>query len=145
MVRNRPPLLAVILFSLFFTTSSIANGQVWHFLGFAQIDGSREHSDIQVGRRDHAFRTIQIRLTGGAVFFDHLVLHYSNGTDQTVMINGRISPAQKEQVIDLSEDGRLLDTVEFFYFKEPWERTPKVTLYGLRVMSADSEFLAPER
>jgi hypothetical protein len=139
MVRNRPPLLIASLMCLLFAGSLFASGQVWDFLGYAQVDGNRDHSNIPITRRDHLFRTIQVRLTGDAIFFDHLVVHFADGSNQNVVIGGRISPEEKEYVVDLPAEGRALERVELFYFKEPWQHTPKVTLYGLRLPAPDGE------
>jgi hypothetical protein len=143
MVRNRPLFLVMPLVSLLVATSLFASGQVWDFLGYTQVDGSREHVNIQIARRDHLFRTVQVRITGDAIFFDHIVVHFVNGAEQQVVVSGRISSEQKVYTIELPADDRVLENIELFYFKEPWEHPPTVTLYGLRSMPAD-EFRAPE-
>jgi len=51
-------------------------GQVWDFLGDAQIDGTRDHDRIQVTRRDGVFHTIQLRVSGDPIFLDRVVVHF---------------------------------------------------------------------
>lgn len=143
MVRNRPLFLVITLISLLVATSLFANGQVWDFLGYTQVDGSRDHTNIQIPRRDRLFRTVQVRITGDAIFFDHLVVHFVDGAEQQVVISGRISSEQKVYTIELPAEGRVLESIELFYFKEPWEHAPTVTLYGLRSVHADAEFRRP--
>ena len=144
MIMNRPPLWVATLISLLAAPSLFANGRIWDFLGYTQVDGSRDHGNIQIARRDYLFRTVQVRIAGDAIFFDHLVVHFGDGTDQEVMISGRISPAQKMYIIDLPAEGRVLESVELFYFKEAWEHKPTVCLYGLRSARVDAESPTPE-
>jgi hypothetical protein len=141
---RRHPLPIVGLVTLFFAAYLSANGQVWDFLGFTQLDGRLDHGKIEISRRDRLFRTIQLRIAGDAIFFDHVLVHFDNGTYQNVVISGRISSEQKEYVISLPAEGRALESVEFFYFKEPWEHNPKISLYGLRFPDSNTD-LEPER
>lgn len=133
--NRRPPPLIAGLMTLSFAICLSAHGQVWDFLGYAQVDGRLDHGKIEISRHDYMFRTIQLRVTGDAIFFDHVVVHFDNGTYQNVVISGRISSEQKEYVINLPGEGRALESVEFFYFREPWQRNPRISLYGGRVGS----------
>lgn len=139
MVRNRPLLPIAGLMTLFFAPYLVASGQVWDFLGYAQVDGRLDHGKVEISRRDCLFRTIQLRITGEAIFFDHLLVHFDNGAYQNVVIGRRISSEQKEYVINLPGEGRALESVEFFYFKEPWQHSPRVSFYGLRLPDSNAE------
>ena len=145
MVRNRPPILIASLMTLVFTACLFAHGQVWDFLGYTQVDGRLDHGKIEISRRDCLFRTIQLRITGDAIFFDHLVVHFDNGTYQSVIIIDRISSEQEEYVINLPGGGRALESVELFYFKEPWQHNPRVSLYGLRLPDRKANSIESER
>jgi hypothetical protein len=125
------------LLALAFATSLFARGQFWDFLGYTQVDSSQDHSRIQITRRDLHFRTIQLRVSGEAIFFDRLVVHFGDGTSQELMVSDRISPGGKDYVIDPRGEGRVLESVELWYYKEAWEHNPKVSLYG--VPSADED------
>jgi len=142
MVRNRPPLLIAGLMTLVFAAHLFAHGQVWDFLGYTQVDGRLDHGKIEISRHDCLFRSVQLRITGDAIFFDHLVVHFDNGTYQGVLISGRISSEQKEYVINLPSEGRALESVELFYFKEPWKHNPRVSLYGLRLPDPNADIEA---
>jgi len=144
MVRNRPPLLIAGLITLVFAARLFALGQVWDFLGYTQVDGNWDHSNIQITRRDHVFRTIQLRVSGEAVFFDHLILHFGDSSYQDVIVSARISPEQKEYLINLPGEGRALERIELFYFKEPWQHNPRVSLYGL-CLSDSTQIIERER
>jgi hypothetical protein len=131
---------AAWLLALLLATTLQARGQFWDFLGSAQVDGSRDHGRIQIVRRDLVFRTIQLRVSGEAIFFDRLVVHFSDGTSQDSVVSGRLLGGSN-YVIELP-GGRTLESVELWYFKEPWGHTPKVTLYGVPVPSSDAENIA---
>jgi hypothetical protein len=119
------------LLALAFATSLFARGQSWDFLGYTQVDSSQDHSRIQITRRDVHSRTIQLRVSGEAIFFERLVVHFDDGTSQELIVSERISPGTKNYVIDpLGE--RSLQNVELWYYKEPWGHNPRVSLYGVR-------------
>jgi hypothetical protein len=124
------------LLALILATSLYARGQFWDFLGSAQVDGSRDHGRIQIVRRDRVFRTIQLRVSGEAIFFDRLVVHFGDGTSQERIISGRLLGGSN-YVIELPGE-RALESVELWYFKEPWGSTPKVSVYGIPLPAADA-------
>jgi hypothetical protein len=132
--RLLPGLLALALASSLF-----AHGQFWDFLGYARVDGSQDHGRIQIARRDCLFRTIQLRVSGEAIFFDRVVAHFANGTSQEFIVSGRISPEGRNYVIDLSGGRTALESVELWYYKEPWEHNPGISLYGMRLPEAAAE------
>ena len=141
----RKPLLHTIaaLLALAFATSLFARGQFWDFLGYTQVDCSQDHGWIQITRRDVHFRTIQLRVSGDAVFFDRLVVHFDDGTSQELMVSDRISPGGRDYVIDLLGE-RSLESVELWYYKEPRVHNPRVSLYGVRSPGGDDQNIAQE-
>lgn len=129
------------LLVLSFATPLFARGQVWDFLGDTQVDGSRDHGRIQVSRRDVHSRTIQLRVSGEAIFFDRLVVHFADGTSQELTVSDRILPGTRNFVL-LRE--RSLESIELWYYKETWGQTPRVTLYGGRSQEGDDLNIAPD-
>ena len=136
------PLVAAILV-LALATSSFGRGQFWDFLGCTQVDAGHDHGRIQIVRRDRLFRTIQLRVSGEAMFLDRVVMHFGNGTSQELIVSERISPGGKDYVIDLPGERRTLESVELWYYKEPWGHNPRVNLYGIRLSQTDAEAIAP--
>ena len=136
------PLVAAILV-LALATSSFGRGQFWDFLGCTQVDAGHDHGRIQIVRRDRLFRTIQLRVSGEAMFLDRVVMHFGNGTSQELIVSERISPGGKDYVIDLPGESRALESVELWYYKEPWGHNPRVNLYGIRLSQTDAEAIAP--
>src|SRR5277367_989648 len=122
------------------TTSLYARGQFWNFLGSTQFDSSRDHGRIQIVRRDRLFRTIQLRVGDEAIFFDRLVVHFGDGSRYESAISGRVLGGSN-YIIELPSE-RALESVELWYFKEPWGHTPKVSLYGVSLPNAEGEAVA---
>src|SRR5579863_2985701 len=86
----RARFLLPIAWLLALGTALHARGQFWDFLGSTQVDGSQDRGRIQIVRHDRVFRTIQLRVSGEAIFFDRLVVHFSDGTSQDSVVSGRI-------------------------------------------------------
>jgi hypothetical protein len=135
--------LVTVLLVLAFATSLFGRGRFWDFLGYTQVDAGHDHGRIQIVRRDRLFRTIQLRVSGEAMFLDRVVMHFGNGTSQELIVSERISPGGKDYVIDLPGERRALESVELWYYKEPWGHNPRVNLYGIRLPQSDAEPIAP--
>jgi hypothetical protein len=118
--------------ALALATSLVGRGQSWDFLGSAEIDGNQNHGTIQIARRDRLFQTIQLRVSGEAIFFDRVVVHFVNGTSQELVVSGRIPSEGRNYVVNLPGERRVLESVELWYYKEPWAHSPRVSLYGIR-------------
>ena len=130
MLRNRFLRPMVGLLTLAFATSLLARGQTWAFLGHTQVDPSQDHGRVQITRRDRLFRAVQLRVSD-VIFFDRIVVHFGNGTSRELAVSERISPEGRNYVIDLPGERRPLESVELWYYKEPWRHNPNVSLYGI--------------
>lgn len=103
------------------------------FLGDARVDGGRDNDTINVGgAANGAFRAIQLRVTGGAVRFDRVVVRYGNGTQEEIPIRSRIAAGGKTRIIDLPGERRIIRSVDLWYGKARWATRPRVSLYGVR-------------
>ncbi|MGH9546599.1 MAG: hypothetical protein ACRD23_15435 [Terriglobales bacterium] len=96
------------------------------------MDGSVDHDSIRVGRSDGTFRAIQLRISGGAINFERVIVRYGNGTQQEIPIRARIPNGGHTRAIDLPGDRRIIQSVDLWYGKDRWTSRPKVTLYGMR-------------
>ena len=104
----------------------------WEYLGQSNVDGRRDHDNIRVNARG-AFRAIQLRVQGGAIEFQRVVVHFENGADSEVEIRDRIPADGQTRAIDLPGDNRRIDRVEVWYGKGNWgRRRPNLRLYGRR-------------
>ena len=96
------------------------------------MDGAVDHDSIKVGRSEGGFRAIQLRISGGAINFERVVVRYGNGTQEEIPIRARIPDGGKTRVIDLPGERRIIESVDPWYSKDNWRRRPKVSLYGIR-------------
>ncbi len=119
-----------LLFALAFGASLRAQG--WDYLGDAHVDGGQDHDSIHVGKHDGRFRAIQLRVNGGEVFFERVVVHFHDGSHEELVIRDRIPSGGQTRAIDLPGDRRVIESVELWYGKDRWEHRPKVSLFGLR-------------
>ena len=102
MLKNRIVRLLACFLAVASAISLPAQGQVWDFLGVTQIDGTRDHDKIQVTRRDGVFHAIQLRVSGDAIFFDRVVVHFGDGTSEALAVQGRIWPEGRNHIIGFS-------------------------------------------
>jgi hypothetical protein len=120
-----------LLFVLALGVSSDAR-EHWAYLGSAHVDGQVDHDSIHVGRSDGRFRAIQLRVSGGAIEFQRVVVHFGNGTQEELIIRDRIPAGGVTRAIDLPGERRIIERVELWYSKTSWEHRPKVSLFGIR-------------
>lgn len=125
--------LAGVAALLLILTVPAAQGQGrWVRLGSAHVDGGRDHDNIEVGFRDGRFRAIQLRVRGGGVEFDRVVVHYEDGEPEVVTARERVRDGGATHVMDLRGNRRAIRSVELWYSKGNWHRRPEVRLFGLR-------------
>jgi hypothetical protein len=142
MIKLRPFLALSLFLALAACPGLLASGQFWDFLGHTQIDGSQDHIRIRIVRQELLYRTIQMRVSDEAIFLDRLVLHFDGKGFQEITVNGRVSPSEKSYRIELPQEGRALESVELWYYKEPWGHVPTISLYGLRKQDTAAEAIA---
>jgi len=102
------------------------------FLGDRHVDGEMDHDVIRVGKAEGWFRAIQLRVEGGMVEVDRVVVHFGNGTQERLDVREHIPDGGRTRSIDLSGDKRHIESVELWYSKARWERRPRVALFGIR-------------
>ena len=141
-VKYLRPSLASLLALIFCASLSFARGQFWDFLGCTQVDSGQDHGRIVVTRRDAHVRTLQMRVTGEAIFFDRLVIHFEDGTSQELRVSERILPGVRDYEL---LGGRSLKSVELWYYRQPGGHNPRVSLYGVRSPEEEGQTLAQGR
>ena len=132
------------LLALAFASSLFARGLFWDFLGRTQVDSSQDHSRVQITRHDVHFRTIQLRVSGEGIFFDRIVVQFDGGACQEVIVGDRISPGAKNYVIKLLGE-RSLESVDLWYYREPWGQSPTVSIYGTDLPEPDAKAMARDQ
>ena len=114
--------------------TALSSGQVRGgrsvYLGSAHLDGNRDNDKIKCHGKD-TYRAIQLRVSGSAVRFDHVVIVYGNHQSQTLSIRSQIPAGGSSRSIDLPGARRDIDYVELWYAKAHWGAKPEVQLYGM--------------
>jgi len=101
----------------------------WVYLGQTTVNGQSDYDRIGIGRSEGRFQSIQLRVEGGPVEFQRVVVNYSNGTSEEVEVRDRIPAGGQTRAIDLRGGERSISSVEFFYGNAHW-RGARVSLYG---------------
>jgi hypothetical protein len=129
--------ITVALLALAFATSTYARGQFWDFLGSVHVKNGQDRGVIQIARHNEPFHAIQLRVSGDAIFFDRLIVHFGDGTSEEFVVSDRISAEGKSYVVELHDESRVLENIELRYYKQAWEHSPKISLYGSRPQVGD--------
>ena len=132
MLKKHAVLILSALFVLTLSISVAAHADEWKYLGNAHVNGRVDHDDIHVGKSDGMFRAIQLRVSGGPIEFQRVVVHYGNGSQEEVAVRESIPSGGKTRAIDLPGERRIIQSVEIWYAKERIHSSPKVSLYGIR-------------
>ena len=134
MLTNRKKWVLAAFFLASYTSlhaQGVQGGRMVH-LGDAHVDGAVDRDTIRVGRSEGTYRAIQLRVSGGAIRFDRVIVRYGNGTQEELAIRDLIPAGGRTRIIDLPGDRRIIRNVDFWYAKASWRRRPKVSLYGVR-------------
>ena len=131
MLTNRVKWAIGCVFVLALCTGLSAQMGRWEFLGEAHVDGGQDHDSIKVGKAAGGYRAIQLRISGGAINFERVIVRYGNGEKEEIPIRARIPDGGQTRVIDLPGRRRIIRSLDLWYSKGRWERRPKVSLYGL--------------
>lgn len=129
--KHAPWIISVLL--VLVCVSPIAYAKHWVLLGTAHVDKNEDHKNIHVGDEAGQFRKIQLRVNGGAIEVQRLVVHFGNGTQEELAVAvDRIRSGGKTPELDLPGERRTIESVELWYSKEYAETRPEVSLYGTR-------------
>lgn len=122
----------LILFSMAFPLSAqvvVARGGAWQHLGDAHVDGKADHDRINVS--GGAFTAFQLGVTGGAIGFERIVVHFRNGGDETLPVGAVVRSGGRSPAIPLRGGTREISNVEIWYQKgKNNEGKPRVDLFG---------------
>lgn len=132
-MKTNKKVLVALTTLLLLSTASFAQrrgGRGWQYLGEAHVDGRSDHDNISVSGAG-AYRSIQLRVEGGPIEFDHVIVHYENGGNEELRIRQVIPAGGSTRDIDLRGNRRNIRSVELYYGKaRRREGRPAVKLYG---------------
>ena len=112
--------------------SPVAHAKHWVLLGTAHVDKSEDHKTIHVGSEAGRFHSIQLRVTGGAVEFQRVIVHFGDSSHEELAVAEPVASGGKTRELDLPGERRTIDSVELRYSKENLDARPEVALYGAR-------------
>ena len=128
MSKNRSRWASGCVLVLALCTSVYAQRGRWTYLGDSHVDGAQDHDSIKVGRSAGTYRAIQLRIRGGAINFERVIVRYGNGSQEEIPIRARIPDGGQTRVIDLPGERRIIRSLDLWYGKDNWRRRPKVSL-----------------
>jgi hypothetical protein len=101
-------------------------------LGTAHVDGPTDHDNIKVGRYAGRFHSVMLEVKYAPIQFDHVVIHYGNGTSETLPIRTYIGVGRASRWIVLPGRERVIRSLELWYARaEPGNPVkPEVELFG---------------
>lgn len=129
--RNAMCLMAMLVMLLGATASRAQEG-AWVYLGQSHLDGVRDHDKIKIDKHYGRFNVLQIRVTGGAVEFDHVLIHFRNGAVEELSIRQLVHDGQRTRPIVLPGGHRIVKNVEFWYSQDDPHYRPTIQLFGAR-------------
>jgi len=105
----------------------------WVFLGESHVDGQVDHDRIEVGKARGRYHALQIRVKVAPIRFERVVVHYGNGTAETLQIRQVIREGDQTRAIKLAGGERFVESLELWYSRvDPHSHRPEVRLFGLR-------------
>src|SRR5438270_7947538 len=122
--------LGVLL--VFASVSPVALAKHWVLLGTAHVDKTEDHKTIHVGGGAGQFHAIQLRVNGGPVEFQRVIVHFGDSGQEELAVTERVRSGGKTRELELPGERRTIDSVELRYSKENLDTRPEVTLYGAR-------------
>lgn len=102
-------------------------------LGERHVNDAGERDTIDVGADRGRFRGLQVQVSGSAVEFKRIVIHFENGDEQVLEKNRVLGKGDQSRVLDLNGGTRLIDKVVFHYEARSrgWKGA-NLKLYGVR-------------
>lgn len=103
------------------------------FLGMAHVDGLTDHDDIKVGPYAGRYHSIVLRVKYAPIQFDHVVIHYGNGTAQTLPVRSLIRAGGQSAPVMLPGGERVVESLELWYSRANPNNPnkPEVRLFGM--------------
>ena len=112
---KRYSMVGTLSLSLLLTGLSFGAQNRWELLGRQEVDSRRDHDRINVGRRDGRFRQLQIRVQGGSIEMNKMVVTFDNDETFSPQLRRRFEQGSESHVIDLPGKRRAIKRIDFNY------------------------------
>ena len=106
-------LVAVVLTLALPSAAAARDG--WTLLGERRVTDRADHDTIAVTASRGDFRKLQFRVTGRPVQFHRVVVHFGDGSDQTIELREVIKAGNRSRVIDLEGGDRVIRSIDLWY------------------------------
>lgn len=91
-----------------------AAAQPWEKLGQRKVNFKADRDEIS-GRWDGVFAALQIKVRGGSISIQKMVIHFRNGETRDIELRNNFTDGSESRVIDLPGNRRFIDHVVFWY------------------------------
>ena len=103
----------LVLFVIPLLTST-TSAQRFEKLGDRKVNFKSDKDQIS-GWRDGFFNALRLKVTGGTINMQKMVVHFRNGQTHEVELKQNFADGDESRVIDLPGKKRLIDKVVFWY------------------------------
>lgn len=115
----------------FFLMSFTSAAVKWDFLGQKTVDFGADRDQIVVTAKEGVFKRIKLQVRKAPVEFNKVVVHYRNGSTESIVLRDHIRAGGETRAIDLKGNNRIIKKVVFYYnSKIRAGRKGIVKLYG---------------
>jgi len=113
-------------------TAADRDNDRWTSLGDLHVRDRVDRDTLNVGIRKGTFDAIRLEVTGRAVQFHRLEVHFENGAVQEISLRSVIRAGGSSRVIDLEGGRRAIDKIVFVYDAQTRRRGKgaRVEVYG---------------
>ena len=105
-------LLLIMLVTPFLSTTT--NAQRFEKLGDRKVNFKSDKDQIS-GWGDGFYKALKLKVTGGSVNMQKMVIHFRNGETHEVELKQNFADGDESRAIDVPGKRRLIDKVVFWY------------------------------
>jgi hypothetical protein len=127
-----PVLIAVVIVPVlsFTPLKNTASAQRFDKLGERKVK-FKSDKDVISGRWDGWYEALKIKVRGGSLNMEKMVVHFRNGETQEIPLKNNFTDGSESRVIDLPGAKRLIEKVVFWYEATGTDgNKPTVELWG---------------
>ena len=91
----------------------------------------KSDKDVISGYWKGWYETLKIKVTGGSISMQKMVVHFRNGETQEIPLKNNFNDGDESRAIDLPGARRLIEKVVFWYeATNPAVKKPVIELWG---------------